>query len=108
MEKCNKLYKKICTTHNKCQASVANPFHNFSDKDQHFKNLQDKLQTDEQRIQKIKNIGEESIEIWVVQASVHKYLFEELLRQTSPKLREIESQLEKHEVTALFLETVDY
>ena len=97
----------MCATHNKFQASVATQVQDFPDKDQHLKNLQDKLETDEESIQKIERIGEETIEILVVQASIHKYLFEELLMQTSPKVKEIESQLDKHEVTARFLELVN-
>ena len=77
-------------------------------KDQHLKNLQDKLQKDEQSIQQIKSINEEAIKIWVAQASVHKYILEDLLRLTSPKVTEIESQLAKNEVTAWLLEPVDY
>ena len=100
VEKCREFYKKMCMTHNKCQASTATQVQDFPDKDQHVKNRQDKMHTDEQSIQKIENIGEEVIEIWVVQDLVHKYLFEELLMQKSPKVKEIESQLAKHEVTA--------
>ena len=59
--------------------------------DKNLKNLQDKLQTDEQSIQKIESTNEESIKIWVAQASVHKYLLEELLRLTLPKVIEIQS-----------------
>ena len=98
----------MCMTHNKCQASEATQVHDFPYQDQHLKNFQDMLQTDEQSIQKIENIGEEAIGIRVMQASVHKYLFEELLMQTSPKMKDIESQLAKHEATARLLEPVDY
>ena len=57
---------------------------------------------------KIKSIGKEVIRVWVKQASVHKYLFKELLIQTSPKVKETESQLSKHGVVAHLLEPVDY
>ena len=98
----------MCTTHNKCQASAATQVQYFPDKGQHLKNLQDKLQTYEQSIQNIKNISEEAIRIWVVQASVHKYLFEELLRKNSPKVKEIDFHLAKHELNARLLELVEY
>ena len=65
-----------------------------------MKNLQEKLQIDEQGIQNIERINEEAIRNWVVQASVHKYILEYLLMLTPPKVKEIESQLAKHEVTA--------
>ena len=63
---------------------------------------------DEQSIQKIENIGEEAIKVWVIQASVHKHLFEELLIHTSPKVKEIESQLSRHRMAARLLELIDY
>ena len=63
---------------------------------------------DEQSIQKIESINEEAIGIWVKQAFDHKYLLEYLLILTSPKVKEIESQLAKHEVTARLSKTVDY
>ena len=108
MEKCKEFYKKMCITHNRCQASAATQVQEFPGKVQHLKNLQDKLQVDEQSIKKIESINEEAIRIWVAQASVHKYLLEYLLRLTPPKVKEIESQLAKHEVTARLLEPVDY
>ena len=107
-EKCNEFYKKMCSTQNKCQASAATQVQYFPDKDQHLKNLQDKLKIDEESIQKIEIIREEEIRVWVIQPSVHKYLFKELLMQTSPKVKEIESHLSKHEVFSRLLERVDY
>ena len=63
---------------------------------------------DEQSIQKIERINEEAIQIWVAQVSVHKYLLEDLLMLTPPEVKEIGSQLAKHEVTARLSEPVDY
>ena len=108
IEKCNEFYKKMCSTHNKCQAAATNQVQDFPDKYQHLKNLQDKLQTDDESIQKIKSIREEEIRVWVIQTLVHKNLFEDLFMQTMSKVKEIESQLSKHEVAARFLEPVDY
>ena len=108
LEKCNEFYKRMCSTHNKCQVSVDTQVPYFPTRYQHLKNLQDRLQTGEESISKIKSIGEESIGVWIVQALVHKHLFEDLLIQRSPKLREIESQLSKHEIDARVLEPVDY
>ena len=108
VEKCKELYKKMYITHNRFQVSATTQVQNFPDKDQHLKNLQDKLQTNKQSIQKIESIGKKSIRIQVVQASIHKYLFEELLMQSSPKVKEIESHLAKHEVTTQLLNPVDY
>ena len=65
------------------------------------------MQTYEESIQNIEIIGEEEIRVWVIQDSVQKYLFKELLMQTSPKVKEIESQLSKHEVEAGLLEPID-
>ena len=43
-----------------------------------------------------------------MKASIHKYLLEDLLRLTPPKVKEIESQLGKHEVTTRLSKTLDY
>ena len=58
------------------------------------------LQAREESIAKIECVSEESIGVWIVQDSIHKHLFEELLIQNSPKVRKIESQLSKHELVA--------
>ena len=49
------------------------------------------MQIGEESIAKIECVSEEAIGVYIVQASVHKHLFEELLVQKSPKVREIES-----------------
>ena len=90
----------MCLNHNKFQVLVDTQVQDFLARDQHLKNLQDRLQTGEDSIAKIEIISEEAIGVWVVQASIHKHLFEELLTQNSPKVWEIESQLSKHEVVS--------
>ena len=108
IEKCNEFYKRMCSTHNKCQVSADTQVEHFSARDHHLKNLQDRLQTCEDSIAKIESIGEETIGVCIVQASIHKHLFEELLIQNSPKVREIETQLSKHEIAAHLLDPIDY
>ena len=53
-------------------------------------------------------ISEEVIGVWIVQVFVQKHLFEELLSQNAPKLKEIESQLSKHEITTRVLKPDEY
>ena len=65
VEKCKDFYKKMCTTHNRCQDSVATQVQEFPNREKNLKNLQDKLQINEQSIQKIEIINEEAIKIWV-------------------------------------------
>ena len=96
------------STHNRFQVSADTQDQDFPARDQHLKNLQDRLQAGEESIAKIECVSEESIGVWIVQASVHKHLFEELLIHNSPKVGEIESQLSKHELAACVLEPVDY
>ena len=72
VEKSNEFYKKMCMTHNRCQASTTTQVQEFPGREQHLKNLQDKLQTGRKSIQKIESINEEAIRIWVAQAYVHK------------------------------------
>ena len=43
-----------------------------------------------------------------MQASGHKHLLEELLNQNVPKVKEIESQLSKHEVAVRVLDSAEY
>ena len=57
---------------------------------------------------KIEVVSEEDIRIWIIQASGHKLLLEEYLRQNVPKVKEIESKLSKHEVAVHGLEPVEY
>ena len=49
------------------------------DKEKHLKNLQDKLQMDEQSVQTFESINEEFIGTWVALAPVHKYILDEWL-----------------------------
>ena len=65
IEKCNEFYKRMCSTHNKFQVLTATQVQDFPDRDQHLKNLQDRLQTCEDSIAKIESIGEEAIGVWV-------------------------------------------
>ena len=96
------------STHNRCQVSTDIQDRDFLAKEKHLKNLQDKLQVGEEIISKIECISEEAIGISTVQASFHRHLFEELLIQSSQKVREIESQMSKHELAARVLDPIDY
>ena len=73
-----------------------------------MKNLQERLLKGEESISKIEVVSEEDIRIWIIQASCQKYLLEELLSQNAPKVKEIESQLSKHEVAVHVLEPAEY
>ena len=39
LEKCNEFYKRMCSTHNKCQVSADTQVQDFAARDQHLKNL---------------------------------------------------------------------
>ena len=77
--------------HNKCRTSSADKIKEFPGKYQHLKDLQDRLQEYEQRIQKIESIIEEVIKKWIAQDSVSNFLVEDLYILTPPKMAEIES-----------------
>ena len=79
VERCREFYMKMSATHNRCQASTTMQIQEYPGKEKHLKNLQDKLQGDEQSIQKVESINEEVIGTWVAQGSVHKYLLDEWL-----------------------------
>ena len=55
------FFKRMRTTHNKCQTSSGERIYEFPDKDDHLKYLQDRLHEDELSIQQIKGITEEVI-----------------------------------------------
>ena len=84
------------------------PDKDLSFKEDHSKNLQEKLLKGEESISKLEATSEEDIRIWIIQASGHKLLLEEYLRQNVPNVKEIESQLSKHEVAVHGLEPVEY
>ena len=108
IDKCTEFYKGMCLIHHQCQILVGTPEKDFPAREQHLKNLQDRLQTGEDTISKIECISEESFRVWIVQISVHKNLFEELLSQNTPKVKDIESQLSKHEIAARVLDPAEY
>ena len=98
----------MCSIHHKCHILVGTPEQDFPSREQHLKNLQDRLQTWEESIYKIECLNMESIGVWNVPVSLHKNLFEELLSQNAPKVKEIESQLLKHEIATRVLEPAEY
>ena len=63
----------------------------FPVREEHLKNLQERLRKGEESISKIEYISEEAIGIWIIQVSIHKHLLEELLSQNTPQVKEIES-----------------
>ena len=74
-------------------------------REEHLKNLWERLQKGEESISNLKAVSEEDIKIWIIQASSHKFMLEEYLRQKVPKMKEIESHLSKHEVAVRVLES---
>ena len=65
VEKCNELYRIMSATHNRCQALASIHIPEYPGKEKHLNNLQDKLQGDEQSIQKVESINGEVIGTWV-------------------------------------------
>ena len=108
IEKCTDFDKGMCSIHHQCQVLAGNPKQDFPAREQHLKNLQDRLQTGEESTSQIECISEEAIGVWIIQVLAHKHLFEELLGQNAPKVKEIESQLSKHEIAVRVLEPAKY
>ena len=108
LEKCKEFYKKMRKVHNKFQIPLAAKIKDFPDKDQHLKFLQDRLLEDEQYILKMEVIKEEDVKNWIAQASISNDIFEYLYKLTPPKVTELESQLDVHEVNVRLLEPIDY
>ena len=108
IKKCAEFYKGMCSIHHKCQLLTGTPKQDFPARERHLKNLQDRLLEGEDSISKIECISQEAIVVWIVQVSVHKHLFEELLSQNAPKVEEIESQLSEHQIAVRVLEPAEY
>ena len=62
----------------------------------------------EENISRLEGVSEEDIKLWIIQASGHKIKLEESLVQSTPKMKEIESQLSKHEVAVRVLEPIEF
>ena len=108
IEKCSEFYKGIHLVHNHCMILRDSSYQVFLVGKEHMKNLQERLQKGEENISRLEAVSEEDIKIWIIQASGHKLLLEESLSQSTPKVKEIESQLSKHDVTIHVLELVEY
>ena len=104
IEKCAEFYKGIHLVHNQCMILTKSLDQVFPFRKEHLNNLQERLQKGEEIISRLEAISEEYIKIWITQASGHKLKLEEYLSQITPKVKEIESQLSKHEVAVRVLE----
>ena len=91
IEKCTGFYKDMFFVHNQCMILADTQDQYFPVREEHLKNLQERLQKGEEIISKIEDVSEEAIGIWIIQVLVHKHLLEELLSQDAPKVKEIES-----------------
>ena len=102
MEKCMEFYKKMLTTHNRCQTSSAKRLQEFPAHEEHLKYLHDRQQEDELHIQLVKGLNEKVVKGLVAQAVDSNCLLEDHLRVTPQRIADIKSQLSKHEVTVRF------
>ena len=108
IEKSAKFYKGIQLVHNECMILIDSLYQVFLVREEHMKNLQDMLQKGEENISSLDDVSEEDIKIWIIQESGHKLKLEEYLSQSTPRVKEIESQLSKHEVAVRVLEPVEF
>ena len=108
IEKCVEFYKGIYFFHNQCMVLTGAPDQDFPIREEHLKNLQERLLKGEESISNLDVVSEEDIKIWIIQASGHKLLLEESLSQNVLKVKEIESQLSMHEVAVRVLERTEY
>ena len=108
IEKCTEFYKDMCSVHNQCMILEDTQDQDFPVREEHLKKLKERMLKGEESISKFDGVSEEAIEIWIIQASSHKHLLEELFTQNAPKVKEIESQLSKHEVVVCVMEPTEY
>ena len=108
LDKCIEFYKRVLTTHNRCQTSTTKRLQGFPTQEEHLKYLHDRLQEDELNIQLIKDVNEKVVKGLIAQATVNNFLLEDQLRVTPPRVTEIKFQLSVHEVTVKLLEPMDF
>ena len=108
MDKCMEFYKKVLTTHNRCQNSLEKRLQEFPSQEEHLKYLHDRLQEDELHIQLVKVLNEKVIKSLVAQVAINNCLLEDQLRVTPPRVADIKTQPSKHKVTVIFLEPTDF
>ena len=108
LERCMDFYKRVLTTHNRCQTSAKKIMQEFPNHEEHLKYLQDRLQEDELSIQQVKGITEKAVKSLVAQAVVSNCLLEDQLRVTPAKTTELKSQPAIHEVTVRLLEPMHF
>ena len=70
--------------------------------------MQERLKKGEESLARLEVVSEKDIETWIIQASSHQLNLEEALSHSTPKMKEIESQLSKHEVAVRVLEPAKY
>ena len=85
LERCMDFYKRMITTHNRCQTYVEKRIEEFIDREEHLKHLQDRLQEDDLSIQHVKCLNEKVVNNLVAQDIVSNCLLEDQLRVTPPK-----------------------
>ena len=78
IEKCAEFYKGIHLVHNQCMILTGALDQDFPVREEHLKNLQERLKKGEESISNLKVVSEEDIKIWIIQASSHKILLEEV------------------------------
>ena len=87
IEKCTEFYKGMCVVHNQCMILAGSQDQDFPVREEHLQKLQERLRKGEESISKIEDVSEEAIGTWIIQASGHKHLLEELLSQNAPKVK---------------------
>ena len=79
IEKCVEFYKGMHFVHNQCMVLTGSLNQYFPVKEEHLKNLQERLLTGKESISNLEAVSEEDIKIWIIQALGHKLLLEESL-----------------------------
>ena len=108
IEKCVEFYKGIQLVHHQCLILMDTPYQVFLIRGEHLQNLQERLRKEEDNLARLEVISEKDIDTWIIQASGHWLNIEEDLCQSTPNMKEIESQLSKHEVAVHVREPIEY
>ena len=96
------------TTYNRCQVEAEQRMDTFLDHSLFLEMLQRRYQEDEQMIQHIKSLDEQTLRNEVAHSTVSVQLLEDQLRLSSARIEVIRNQAAKFEINICFLEPSEF
>ena len=101
---CTELFRKVLTTHNRCQTSSKKRLDELPEHEEHLKQLHARWQEDELGIKFIKSLDERVLKNVISEVAVRNHLLEDQLRFLPSRMANLKALVAKHEVVVRFLE----